>query len=90
MIYSLFSGRRPVVGRTQMTAALCGALHCAFPMVEAFPPRMNQPNGEAYIREILRGRGGKGDSRIDPTLGILRFDDDTPGWWLGGYCRGLQ
>lgn len=86
MIYSLFSGRRPVIGRTQMTSALCGALHCAFPVVEPFPPHMSQPNGDAYIREILRGRGGnKGDSRMDRTLGVLRFDDDTPGRWLGSF-----
>lgn len=79
MLYALFSGRRPIIGRTQMTEALCAALHCGFPMVEPFPPRLDQPNGEAYLREILRGKGsGKGDTRMDPTLGILRFDDDTP------------
>ena len=28
-------------------------------MVDPFPPRLDQPNGEAYLREILRGKGGK-------------------------------
>ena len=64
MIYSLFSGRRPIIGKTPMTSALCAALHCGFPMVEAFPHHKDQTNGEAYVG---RRRGGRGATAPSPS-----------------------